>query len=145
MLQQLRISLTRADAVLEDASSIISGYLNMHTQAASADHQAIPEAPQGAVHQDIPPPPYNPTHKKAQMMSNRPIGAPSLPPDNPFANGGNNKRGQPPFSLEQLQKTVKKVSETMEGDESTDIQARLKKISEALKNENPTENTDKTV
>jgi hypothetical protein len=144
-LQELRISLTKADAALEDVNSIISGYLDMRSSPAPPEaHAAAPEAPQVVTHQEMPPPPYNPSVKKAQMMSNRPVGTPNLPADNPFA-GNTRRNSQPPFSLEQLQKTVKTVTDSMEGDDSTDIQARLKKISEALKNENSTENTDKTV
>jgi hypothetical protein len=143
-LQELRISLTKADAALEDVNSIISGYLDMRSPAPIETHTAAPEPPQVATHREVPPPPYNPSVKKAQMMSNRPVGAPSLPAGNPFA-GNTRGNSQPPFSLEQLQKTVKTVTDSMEGDDSTDIQARLKKISEVLKNENTTENTDKTV
>ena len=133
-LQELRISLTKADAALEDVNSIISGYLDMRSSPAPPEaHAAAPEAPQVVTHQEMPPPPYN-----------RPVGAPSLPAGNPFA-GNARGNSQPSFSLEQLQKTVKTVTDSMEGDDSTDIQARLKKISEVLKNENTTENTDKTV
>jgi|21_taG_2_1085346.scaffolds.fasta_scaffold01728_8 hypothetical protein len=143
-LQELRISLTKADAALEDVNSIISGYLDMRSPAPIEAHTAAPETPQVATHREVPPPPYNPSAKRAPMMSNRPVGAPSLPAGNPFAGNGRGN-SPPPFSLEQLQKTVKTVTDSMEGDDSTDIQARLKKISEVLKNENTTENTDKTV
>ena len=143
-LQELRISLTKADAALEDVNSIISGYLDMRSPAPIETHTVAPETPQAATHREVPPPPYNPSAKRAPMMSNRPVGAPSLPAGNPFA-GNARGNSQPSFSLEQLQKTVKTVTDSMEGDDSTDIQARLKKISEVLKNENTTENTDKTV
>ena len=143
-LQELRISLTKADAALEDVNSIISGYLEMHTAEPPQRAPVASEIPATEGHHQVPPPPYHPNAKKAQMMSNRPVGVPNLPADNPFA-GNVRGNSQPPFSLEQLQKTVKTVTDSMEGDDSTDIQARLKKISEALKNENSTENTDKTV
>ena len=145
-LHELRVCLTKADAALEDVNSIINGYLEMK-QAPGPTQPIIPaeEIEAGDTQQEVPPPPYNPNAPRAQMMSNRPVGTPTLPSNHPFSINKGNKRTEQTFSLEQLQKTVKTVTDSMEGEESTDIQTRLKKISEALKNENSTESTNKTV
>ena len=145
-LHELRVCLTKADAALEDVNSIINGYLEMK-QAPGPTQPIIPAEEIEASHtqQEVPPPPYNPNAPRAQMMSNRPVGTPMLPSNHPFSINKGNKRTEQTFSLEQLQKTVKTVTDSMEGEESTDIQTRLKKISEALKNENSTESTNKTV
>ena len=145
-LHELRVCLTKADAALEDVNSIINGYLEMK-QAPGPTQPIIPaeEIEPSHTQQEVPPPPYNPNAPRAQMMSNRPVGTPTLPSNHPFSINKGNKRTEQTFSLEQLQKTVKTVTDSMEGEESTDIQTRLKKISEALKNENSTESTNKTV
>ena len=127
-----RLSLTKADLVLDDLQKIIRGYLRMKTEAQAEESTPAP--------QEAPP----------RMMTPHPTKNPEFPGHHPF---GKRKTGFPEgFDMEKMQAKLQAAVQSIEdSDEEVPnealavIRSRMQKAMKVMNDEESTKTDDETV